>query len=873
MKTIRIVVNRLNFKISSDSDDGNRALGHVLNILRTNDFKYNPKTGRYRVVDETFYYLYDELTNTFTLPITILKDTIAKLLSIVHRDEIEVIRPEQNDSFKRVKYKWKKTFILRDYQEEYVKIVKEGTKPLYLIDLQTGQGKAQPLTTNIRILDGWKQLKDINVGDKVLTQDGTYTKVIGYYPQGKKDIYEITFSDGRKTRCCGEHLWKVFNIHYRNNWMVKDTHTLYEKISKINKRENLRWYVPLVEPEQSSKKDFFIDPYVLGVILGDGSIVGNSITLTVSSHDVIKRVSGKLKQNYFLRFCEYTKKNTVPTYRLVLRHRTGNSINEYVEALRELGLMGLNALHKFIPEIYLNGSVEQRWELLRGLIDTDGYIGYHKRKNPNSHRLEKLCGNISYSTSSDRLRDGVIQLIRSLGGLARYNTKYPYYTYKGQRLAGKPNYNINIRLKTPSMCCTRPDRKSRLNDTNQYSEYLKLRIMRIEKLEEQEECACIAVKHPSKLYVTNDYIVTHNTSIAARVFYELKYKVGIFILPKYINKWIDDIKNLLLIEDDEFYVVQGGESLYALLEEDNPKYKIYIFSIPTMQYYIANYESKEEEFMYPITPDKLCSHLDIGIMFNDETHQHFHALSKLMLYSDAKLFLGSTATLRSNDRQLNRIYRIFVPESYRISNIIGYTAYVTTLPVMYRMELPKKFKYKRAKGYNHILFEQSMMSFPVLKEQYYDMVLYYLKEFFFNIREKEDKVVIYFASIAMCVDFTKYIKKRYKKEKIIKYTGGDDYHDMLKHNIIISNVNMLGTAVDIPNLITVIQTVSIGSVQANLQNFGRLRKLGDRELHYVYFYCKDIKSQVNLHFERIKEIEPKSKATRLRFYEKNLFPY
>lgn len=504
MKTIRIVVNRLNFKISSDSDDGNRALGHVLNILRTNDFKYNPKTGRYRVVDETFYYLYDELTNTFTLPITILKDTIAKLLSIVHRDEIEVTRPEQNDSFKRVKYKWNKKYILRDYQEEYANIVKEGTKPLYLIDLQTGMGK---------------------------------------------------------------------------------------------------------------------------------------------------------------------------------------------------------------------------------------------------------------------------------------------------------------------------------------------------------------------------------TIIASKIFYELKYKVGIFILPKYINKWIDDIKNLLLIEDDEFYVVQGGESLYALLEEDNPKYKIYIFSIPTMQYYIANYESKEEEFMYPITPDKLCSHLDIGIMFNDETHQHFHALSKLMLYSDAKLFLGSTATLRSNDRQLNRIYRIFVPESYRISNIIGYTAYVTTLPVMYRMELPKKFKYKRAKGYNHILFEQSMMSFPVLKEQYYDMVLYYLKEFFFNIREKEDKVVIYFASIAMCVDFTKYIKKRYKKEKIIKYTGGDDYHDMLKHNIIISNVNMLGTAVDIPNLITVIQTVSIGSVQANLQNFGRLRKLGDRELHYVYFYCKDIKSQVNLHFERIKEIEPKSKATRLRFYEKNLFPY
>lgn len=362
------------------------------------------------------------------------------------------------------------------------------------------------------------------------------------------------------------------------------------------------------------------------------------------------------------------------------------------------------------------------------------------------------------------------------------------------------------------------------------------------------------------------------TAIACNLFYKLQYRVGIFILPKYLKKWIEDLKLYLKVTKRDIVVVQGGETLLALMEKTH-KFKIVIFSIPTMQSYISSVE--ENEGVYPIPPEQLMSYLGIGIMFNDETHQHFHAVSKIMLYSNTKYFIGSTATFVSNEPSIARLYKVMIPLDYRISNIIGYQTYITTIPVSYRIVKRDKkhcLTYRRAHGYSHNLFEQSMMSVIILKNNYYEMITYYLEQRFFRVREdkKKDKVVIYFASIIMCEDFTAYLKGKYPNENIIKYVGGDDYYQMLKNNIIISNISMLGTAVDIPGLITVIQTVSIGSLQANIQNFGRLRRIKGRDLYYVYLYCSNIAEQIKLHTKRIKELEERSKYVKFEYYPKIL---
>lgn len=364
--------------------------------------------------------------------------------------------------------------------------------------------------------------------------------------------------------------------------------------------------------------------------------------------------------------------------------------------------------------------------------------------------------------------------------------------------------------------------------------------------------------------------------VACRIFLSLQYRVGIFILPKYIKKWIAELKLLLKLKNDDIWIIQGEDSLLAAMEDTSPKFKIAIFSIPTMQSYISSVE--EEEGKFPMPPEDLMRHLGIGVMFNDETHQHFHAVTTIMLYSTCYYFIGSTATLISNNVSLEKVYNIIIPKKFRIANIVGYQAYITTIPVGYRIAKALKkhrLNYRRAQGYNHNLLEQSILSIWNLKKDYYEMVYTYIENKFLDLRvdKKKDKVVIYFASIAMCDDFTKYLKSKLPKENIMRYIGGDDYNKMLKSNLIVSNNNMLGTAIDIPNLITVIQTVSMRSLQANIQNFGRLRRIKDRELYYVYFYCMNMQEQIKLHTERIRALEERSEQVKYEYYTPTLMLY
>jgi intein/homing endonuclease len=216
-----------------------------------------------------------------------------------------------------------------------------------------------------------------------------------------------------------------------------------------------------------------MDPYILGCILGDGSISRKSIVLSISSPYVIDRMISRLKPGYKI-IKQPSRKDY--EYSLVIdrdseTHKNKTNLlkqsNEYISALRSLDLMGKTALNKFIPKRYLNGSTEQRLELLRGLMDTDGCVGKD--------------GTLAYSTSSLQLAEDIQYLIRSLGGLAKIRSKIPFYTHKGERKQGNLNYIIGIRMKNPLSIVTRPEKRAeRLKETNQYSDTLKLRIVSIE---------------------------------------------------------------------------------------------------------------------------------------------------------------------------------------------------------------------------------------------------------------------------------------------------------------------------------------------------------------------------------------------------------
>lgn len=370
------------------------------------------------------------------------------------------------------------------FLREYDRTVWEYSLKGMLMDVAAGGGKAQPLDAKIKIPGGWTTMGDIRIGSQIIAPDGTTVPVIGVFPQGVKDIYEVEFWDGRKTRACGEHLWESFDGTVRDphRWATRDT----LEMKRLLEKNRQRLYIPLIEAEDGPGLDLPADPYLIGALIGDGGLRYN-VRFSCADEDVIAEVRKVLP--------EYTTLKHVNEYDYTVIDERRNK-NALTDIIRDLGLFGKYSFEKFVPEIYKNGSRQQRLSVLQGLMDTDGTI--------NDHAVASFC------TTSEQLALDVQYLVRSLGGIARISEKRTRYTHNGKVREGKVAYNVNIRYKKQSELFRMERKKARCKDNGQYAEGLKLRVKAI-TLVGQEEAQCIMVDHPKHLYVTDDFIVTHNT--------------------------------------------------------------------------------------------------------------------------------------------------------------------------------------------------------------------------------------------------------------------------------------------------------------------------------------------------------------------------
>lgn len=374
------------------------------------------------------------------------------------------------------------------------------TKQLMLIIGSNGSGKAQPYDALVKIPDGWKRMGDVQVNDMVIARDGTPTKVLGVYPQGKQTIYKFTFGDGRTTRATGDHLWKVYHggSIYPIQPRILNTLEIIEHLK--GSRGHLLW-VDLAESEQNADKMFPIDPYTLGVIIGDGCLT-SGVVLSKPDEFIFDKIKTRLPVGLEL---VKRKVDKCLTYAIKASEQTSvrgynnQKVNQLTLDLRACGLDNKKSHEKFIPEMYLHGSTKQRLELVQGLMDTDGYID-----------KSSTC---SYSTTSPILAKQVEYLIRSIGGIANTSERITQFTTTmGAKKDGKISYTVNIRYKRPSELFSLPRKKSRANDNGQYANSLKLKIASVD-VDGFEEAQCIAVDHPEHLYITDNFVVTHNTSI------------------------------------------------------------------------------------------------------------------------------------------------------------------------------------------------------------------------------------------------------------------------------------------------------------------------------------------------------------------------
>ena len=372
----------------------------------------------------------------------------------------------------------------------------EQPKAALILGVQ-GSGKCQSLWTKILMRDKtWKQMGDIQVGDEVATPNGQFAKVSEIFEHPGKERIQVECKDGRSTVCGEEHLWKVYNKNlksdtYPNGWRVVDTKQLIHLMN--SKSDTRRFYIPLMKDSEEGET-IDIHPYILGILIGDGCLTGGTPFFTTMDQEVVNKIKECLTSGYKL--SEHKTNNKCSSYSIV-KTENRDEENYYRKVLSVLGLYGKTSQEKFIPEICYRLSLSDKIELISGLMDSDG----------------STDDNLSYSTISPTLAIGVQHLIRSIGGQAHITHRDTSYTYNGEKKQGKHSYRINIRYNNPKELVYLSRKKDKISDNYQYSD-MKLEIINVERTGVIEDMRCIMLDDKEHLYITDDFMVTHNTHIA-----------------------------------------------------------------------------------------------------------------------------------------------------------------------------------------------------------------------------------------------------------------------------------------------------------------------------------------------------------------------
>lgn len=373
-----------------------------------------------------------------------------------------------------------------------------------------GSGKASSCATPVLTPFGWRLAGDIKTGDMICATDGTAQEVLAVFPQGKRPVYRLDWHDGTHSVVDENHLWlgwyagrsrkmaniKTFGVDSARIWT---TAQIVAKAAKPNAR---RFAAPLmsapckfnVAGESRGPSNFVprrIPPYILGVLLGDGSLTGDDVRWTKPDIEIADRIDELLAADgRNVKVSRYAKNGEISTFRFPVASRM-------LEDLDEIGIWGKLATEKFIPRIYLFASVDERWDLLRGLMDTDGWVQGE--------------GECCYGTSSRRLADDVAHLARSLGALASISTKQePRYTYKGETLTGQPAHVVRIKMPNAQRMFTLQRKASRCahNPPQSMAKFLDSITPAGE-----EETVCFVVSNPNRCYVIDGFTVTHNSTL------------------------------------------------------------------------------------------------------------------------------------------------------------------------------------------------------------------------------------------------------------------------------------------------------------------------------------------------------------------------
>lgn len=382
---------------------------------------------------------------------------------------------------------------------------------LDIIAAFTAQGKMQPLDAKILTPLGWKRMGELCVGDAVINSAGVSSKVTGVFPKGLLPIYKVSMSDGSSTEAGAEHLWKFQDNSQRNHkqrrgrWSIGTTADIKRMLESAGKAgaERQDFYIPLVAPVEfggTALEDLPVHPYLLGCLIGDGCLKYSTPEFTTADSEVFQSFRQLLPSDCLIKHTDRYD------YRITGLGQTTRTINPLVKRLQTLGLQGKGSESKFIPSSYAMASIEARIALLQGLMDTDGSVGAGGQ-------------NLEFTSCSKQLAEDVRALVQSLGGYSRISAKTTSYEYMGEKKVGQLAYRQNLALPA-EYALFKPLVPFRLERKIQRLVPRKRPISRnivSVELVGEKPCQCISVNAADGLYVTDDFIVTHNTTFVSQL--------------------------------------------------------------------------------------------------------------------------------------------------------------------------------------------------------------------------------------------------------------------------------------------------------------------------------------------------------------------
>lgn len=467
---------------------------------------------------------------------------------------------------------------------------------------------ALPVDCPVLTPTGWKSMGELSIEDYVMGSNGQPTKIIGVWPQGEKQVFNVEFNDGTSVECTEEHLWKVISRGRLSRglpYLTLETGKLNKSLSlpnsnnkeRQNKKESLfdscgapRWSIPTVSPVNFEHKNLPIDPYLLGILLGDGHL-GHSIEFCSADNQIILEVEKRLPKECNLVYHKNKNSNTAHHYR-ISTGRYGKRGNPVSIALDEMGLRYLNSHEKFIPQQYLWNSIQNRLLILKGLCDADG---------------SSYGSTTKYTTTSPFLRDDVAFLVRSLGGIVSVSEEAPKLTTlpQGTTIISKTKYILFFRL--PFFNPFLLERKRAL-----YKGLTQRAKKSIIKIEPTRVCnaQCITVEAEDGLFVTKDFIVTHNSPMDIFAQYRFldpgvfglnfyKFRNRYAIMGGYMNKQIIGYQNL-----NELH-----EKIYSIAFRVTKD----VLDLPEENHIIRDFEMNDEAWKYYRQADS-----ELGIMIGED---------------------------------------------------------------------------------------------------------------------------------------------------------------------------------------------------------------------------------------------------------------